>query len=177
MRIRPPPGWRIKPGQRELGNVVDVNVFYLFLQKQKMVRKRAQTGMMSQVMLPRKHKTIATKYIVKTWSPCSQQVKFTCCEQGDQASGLIYEGQGFFLECSLFTFSQTRHPSSFSLFPQLWTLSLVPSHESEHKSKQMMMMMSFICSCRNKKEEPSSICTLRRVRTIRGCLEGLTLMI
>ena len=41
----------------------------------------------------------------------------------------------------------------------------------------MMMMMSFICSCRNKKEEPSSIYTLRKVRTIRGCLEGLTLMI
>jgi hypothetical protein len=39
------------------------------------------------------------------------------------------------------------------------------------------MMMSFICSCRNKKEEPSSIYTLRKVRTIRGCLEGLTLMI
>ena len=31
-----------------------------------------------------------------------------------------------------------------------------------------MMMMSFICSCRNKKEEPSSIYTLRKVRTIRG---------
>ena len=39
------------------------------------------------------------------------------------------------------------------------------------------MMMSFICSCRNKKEEPSSIYTLRKVRTIRGCLEGLALMI
>jgi hypothetical protein len=38
-------------------------------------------------------------------------------------------------------------------------------------------MMSFICSCRNKKEEPSSIYTLRKVCTIRGCLEGLTLMI
>ena len=35
----------------------------------------------------------------------------------------------------------------------------------------------FICSCRNKKEEPSSIYTLRKVRTIRGCLEGLTLII
>ena len=44
-------------------------------------------------------------------------------------------------------------------------------------SVMMMMMMSFICSCRNKKEEPSSIYTLRKVRTIRGCLEGLTLMI
>ena len=31
-----------------------------------------------------------------------------------------------------------------------------------------MMMRSFICSCRNKKEEPSSIYTLRKVRTIRG---------
>jgi hypothetical protein len=40
-----------------------------------------------------------------------------------------------------------------------------------------VMMMSFICSCRNKKEEPSSIYTFRKVRTIRGCLEGLTLMI
>ena len=40
-----------------------------------------------------------------------------------------------------------------------------------------VMMMSFICSCRNKKEEQSSIYTLRKVRTIRGCLEGLTLMI
>ena len=39
------------------------------------------------------------------------------------------------------------------------------------------MMMSFICSYRNKKEEPSSIYTLRKVRAIRGCLEGLTLMI
>jgi hypothetical protein len=29
-----------------------------------------------------------------------------------------------------------------------------------------MMMMSFICSCRNKKKEPSSIYTLRKVRTI-----------
>jgi hypothetical protein len=28
------------------------------------------------------------------------------------------------------------------------------------------MMMSFICSCRNKKKEPSSIYTLRKVRTI-----------
>jgi len=40
-----------------------------------------------------------------------------------------------------------------------------------------MMIMSFICSCRNKKEEPSSIYTLRKVRTIRGSLEGLVLMI
>ena len=29
-----------------------------------------------------------------------------------------------------------------------------------------MMMMSFICSCRNKKEEQRSIYTLRKVRTI-----------
>ena len=41
----------------------------------------------------------------------------------------------------------------------------------------LKMMMSFICSCRNKKEEPSSIYTFRKVRTIRGCLEGLALMI
>ena len=46
-----------------------------------------------------------------------------------------------------------------------------------HKVKMMMMMMSFICSCRIQKEEPSSIYTLRKVRTIRGCLEGLPLMI
>ena len=38
-------------------------------------------------------------------------------------------------------------------------------------------MMSLICSCRNKKEEPSSIYTFRKVRTLRGCLEGLALMI
>ena len=29
-----------------------------------------------------------------------------------------------------------------------------------------MMMMSFICSCRNKKEEPSSMYTFRKLRTI-----------
>ena len=40
-----------------------------------------------------------------------------------------------------------------------------------------LMMMSFICSCRNKKEEQSSIYTLRKVHTILGCLEGLSLMI
>ena len=40
-----------------------------------------------------------------------------------------------------------------------------------------MMMMSFICFCRNKKEEPGSIYTLRKVRTIRGGLEGLAQMI
>jgi hypothetical protein len=33
-------------------------------------------------------------------------------------------------------------------------------------------MMSFICSCRNKIEEPSSIDTLRKVRTIRGITGG-----
>jgi len=40
-----------------------------------------------------------------------------------------------------------------------------------------MMMMSLICSCRNKKQEPTSMYTFRKVRTIRGCLEGLALMI
>jgi hypothetical protein len=49
--------------------------------------------------------------------------------------------------------------------------------EMKRNTRQMQMMMSFICSCRNKKEEPSSIYTLRKVRSIRGCLEGLTLMI
>jgi hypothetical protein len=34
--------------------------------------------------------------------------------------------------------------------------------------------MSFICSCRNKKEEPSSIYTLRKVRTITIQRAGLT---
>jgi hypothetical protein len=48
---------------------------------------------------------------------------------------------------------------------------------AEHTRVRHTMMMSFICSCRNKKEEQSSIYTLRKVRTIRGCLEGLTLMI
>jgi hypothetical protein len=49
-----------------------------------------------------------------------------------------------------------------------WWLGLFPG-----SSRQM----SFICSRRNKKEEPSSIYTLRKVCTKRGCLEGLTLMI
>jgi hypothetical protein len=40
-----------------------------------------------------------------------------------------------------------------------------------------MMIMSFLCSCRNKKEGQISIYTLRQVRTIRGSLEGLALMI
>ena len=46
-----------------------------------------------------------------------------------------------------------------------------------HTCQTLVMMMSFICSCRNRKEEPISIYTFRKVRTIRGCLEGLTLMI
>jgi hypothetical protein len=42
-----------------------------------------------------------------------------------------------------------------------------------------VMMMSFICFCRNKKAKNRSQApyTLRKVRTIRGCLEGLALMI
>ena len=54
---------------------------------------------------------------------------------------------------------------------------LVPFARAHEVNRGEMMMMSFICSCRNQKEEPSSIYTLRKVRTIRGCLEGLTLMI
>jgi hypothetical protein len=38
--------------------------------------------------------------------------------------------------------------------------------------KAVWMMMSFICSYRNKNQDSSSIYTLRKVRTIRGCLEG-----
>jgi hypothetical protein len=49
--------------------------------------------------------------------------------------------------------------------------------EIAESSTNKQMMMSFICSCRNKTEEPSSIYTLRKVPTIRGSLEGLTLMI
>jgi hypothetical protein len=52
-----------------------------------------------------------------------------------------------------------------------------PKEKMVQRMLQLLMIMSFICSCRNKKEEPSSIYTLRKVRTIRGCLEGLTLMI
>jgi hypothetical protein len=39
-----------------------------------------------------------------------------------------------------------------------------------------MMMMSFICSCRNK-NQPPNLYTPRVLPTIRGCLEGLALMV
>ncbi len=50
-------------------------------------------------------------------------------------------------------------------------------HTHEWSLGQLVMMMSFICSCRNNKLESSSMYTLRKVHTIRGCLEDLTLMI
>jgi len=51
------------------------------------------------------------------------------------------------------------------------------SPTNQRLRNDIMMIMSFLCSCRNKKEESSSIYTFRKVRTIRGSLEGLALMI
>ena len=63
---------------------------------------------------------------------------------------------------------ETNVDHSSGLKAQLADVGLmVPSHE------RGLMMMAFICSCRNKKLEPSSIYTFRKVHTIRGCLEGL----
>jgi hypothetical protein len=43
----------------------------------------------------------------------------------------------------------------------------------EFQKSEREMIMSFICSCRNKKSEPIFMYTFRKVRTMRGCLEGL----
>ena len=61
--------------------------------------------------------------------------------------------------------------------PSSTTPSLVSGQIIAILKVVLMIMMSFICSCRNKKKEPSSIYTLSKIRTIRGCFEVLTLMI
>jgi hypothetical protein len=43
--------------------------------------------------------------------------------------------------------------------------------ERDRSATLRLMMMSFICSCRNKKEEPSSIYTLRKVGAARALLQ------
>ena len=59
-----------------------------------------------------------------------------------------------------------------------WHHTMSAYFKSEGRTQVVFYLFwSFICSCRNKQWEPSSTYTLRKVRTIRGCLKGLILMI